>query len=366
MRTSIGLTEKLIRLYVRALLKGTKGSMGKALATAKSLYYQQDTDFSNYDEKVMQQVVFYGLPMYELETGAALGGPGNDFPGVDFTPSLPSSPLGPSGVLTGSVSIDFDQAENLDLSETGDGDYYVLNGSMHAVPGQPIQPLHFGDVTAPQLPARGALLLGATYQVQKGFDPVVAEAYNEYDTIHPEPGLDNPLGIYPPVPISVQQHGGKSSLVTQLGQYDASSEELYLLQNIQLETYYSLDADQLSPEATVIDGVTPRGSNQVDVKVGAVDASGIERAVVSYIEDVNESVKQLRSLDLSFDGNRRKWIGSFQGDTDSRYLVQIVDKAGNITTSTNKGQYYTPGEVEPASACPGYCGFFPVVMSARR
>ncbi|MFQ5855277.1 MAG: pre-peptidase C-terminal domain-containing protein [Anaerolineae bacterium] len=364
MRSSIGLSEKLIRLNTRALLQGTESSMGKALVTAKTLYYKQDQDFSSYDEKVMQQVVFYGLPMYELETGSVLSGPGNDFPGVNFMPSLPSNPLGGSVVLTGSVTIDFQQAENLALSETNDGDYYTLNGSMHTVPGQPIQPLHFGDVTAPQLPARGALLLSASFQVQENFDPVIAVPYNEYDTGNIEPELENPLGLYPPVPVSIQQHNGESSLVTQLGQYDAATGDLRLLQNVQVEIYYSTEIDQLSPEATVIDGITRSGSDTVEVKVGAVDASGIERVVVSYIQDISQSANQLKSTDLSYDSAAQKWIGSFHGDANSRYLVQIVDKAGNITTATNKGQYYKPGQVQasgPTDGCTGECVFLPLI-----
>ena len=100
------------------------------------------------------------------------------------------------------------------------------------------------------------------------------------------------------------------------------------------------------------------GSGKVEIKVGAVDDSGIERAVVSYIQDFNQSDKQLRSIDLSYDSAARKWTGSFDGNTNSRYLVQIVDKAGNITTATNKGQYYRPGEVEPR---PGYKVFLPLI-----
>ncbi|MBN2004706.1 MAG: hypothetical protein JXA21_15220 [Anaerolineae bacterium] len=358
MRSNIGLSEKVIRLYTRALLQGTRSSMGKALSTAKALYYQQDQDFSNYDEKVMQELVFYGLPMYELETGSALSGPGNDFPGVSFTPNLPDDPLGDTAVLTGSVIIDFQQAQNLTLSETHDGDYYNLNGSIHIVPGQPIQPLHFGNVTVPQFPARDALLLGATYQAQGTFDPVVAAPYNEHDAGNLEPELKNPLGLYPPIPVSIQECNNASNLVTQLGQYDAATGNLYLLQEVQLELYYSTAADQLSPEVTIIDGVAPLGSGQVEIKVGAVDASGIERVVVSYIQDVGQNDKQLRSIDLSYNGAAQKWTGSFDGGTGSRYLVQIVDRAGNITTTTNKGQYYQPGEVEPH---PGHRIFLPLI-----
>ena len=362
MRNSIGLSEKLIRLFTRALLAGTKSSMGKALATAKALYYQQDQDFSNYDEKVMQQVVFYGLPMYELETGAVLDEPGNDFPGVDFTQDLPSSgQLGETTVLTGSVSINFEEAQNLALSETADGDYYALNGSIHTVPGQPIQPLHFGNVTVPQLPARGVLLLNASYEAQGTFDPVIAIPYNEFNTDNTEPDLADPLGLYPSVPVSIQEYNGMSSLVTQLGQYDAATEDLFLLQEVQLELYYSIDADQLGPETTVIDGVAPLGSGKVEIKVGAVDPSGIKRVVLSYIEDINQNIRQLKSIDLRYDDVSRKWVGTFNGDTDSRFLVQIVDEAGNITTATNKGRYYQPGEVRVSTGCTGNCVFLPLI-----
>ena len=361
MRNNIGLSEKLIRLFTRALLQGTKSSMGKALATAKMLYYQQDQDFSSFDEKVMEQVVFYGLPMYQLESGAVLDGPTNDFPGVGFTPDLPDNPLDDTQVLTGSVTVNFTEAENLTLSETTDGDYYALNGSAHTVPGQPIQPLHFGDVTVPQLPARGVVLRNALYEPQGTFDPVVAVPYNEYDTANIEPDLDSSLGLYPPVPVSIQEHNGQSSLVTQLGQYDALSENLYILQEVQLDLYYSLAIDQLSPQSTVIDGITPLGSGRVEIKVGAVDASGIERVVLSYIEDINQNIRELKSIDLSYDSSSQKWVGTFNGDTDSRFLVQIVDEAGNITTATNKGRYYQPGEVQASTSCTGHCALLPLI-----
>jgi hypothetical protein len=362
MRSEIGLSEKMIRLYTRALLKGSRGSMGKSLATAKALYYQQDQDLSSYDEKVMQQLVYYGLPMYELDSGAVLSGEDNSFPGVGFTPSLPGSTLGGSSIVTGSVRIDFSNAQNLALEQTGDGDYYVLNGSVHTVPGQPIGPLHFGNVSASQVEARGVLLLGATYSEPKDFDPVVAAPYNEYETATQEPQLADARGMYPLVPISLQQQGASANVVTQLGQYDAADGKLRLLQDVRAEVYYSLDqGDRLSPEATVIDGITRVGSNRVEVKVGAVDASGVERVVLSYIQDVNQSVRQLRSLDLRYDAATQKWVGSFEGNINSRYLVQIVDKAGNITTAANKGQYYTPGEVRAGGACSGSCVYLPVV-----
>ena len=173
---------------------------------------------------------------------------------------------------------------------------------------------------------------------------------------------DDPLGLYPSVPVSIQEHNGISSLVTQLGQYDAFTDNLFLLQEVQLDLYYSIDGDQLSPETTVIDGVTPLDSGRVEIKVGAVDASGIKRVILSYIEDINQNIRQLKSIDLSYNSETRKWVGRFDGDTDSRFLVQIVDMAGNITTATNKGHYYKPGEVQVSSICTGYCFLLPLIQ----
>ncbi|PDW00364.1 pre-peptidase C-terminal domain-containing protein [Candidatus Chloroploca asiatica] len=366
MRSAIGLSERMIRLYTQELLKGTRASMGKALATAKSLYFQQGQSFSSYDEKVMQQLVFYGLPMYELETGAVLSGPGNEFPGVGFTPILPgggAALVSNGSVLTGSVTIDFRNAENLALSETDDGGYYALNGSVQTVPGLPVQPLHFGNVTAPNLEARGVLLLEATYQEAEPFDPLIAAPFNEYQP-DDEPGeLAQARGLLPLVPVSIQRHNETSSLVTQLGQYDADLGALRLLNEVNAEIYYSLSDEQFSRETTVIDGITRVGTTQVEIKVGTVEVAGIERVVLSYIQDINQTARQLQSMDLAYDPRSQKWVGSFTGDTNSRYLVQIVDKAGKITVAANKGQYYTPGLVTaaPETPCTGHCVFLPLV-----
>ena len=58
-------------------------SAGRALMIAKQQYLATTQVLTPYDEKVLQQVVFYGLPMYELggadpgdqpERAAAVGG----------------------------------------------------------------------------------------------------------------------------------------------------------------------------------------------------------------------------------------------------------------------------------------------------
>lgn len=359
-RSDIGYSERLMRLFTRSLLRGGRSSMGGALAAAKGLYYEQSQDFDPYDAKVMQQLVFYGLPMYQLETGASLADPGNPFPGVGFAANLPGASLDDTLVQTGSVRLDLSRAQNLALSQTADGNYYTLNTSSLAVAGLPVEPLHFGDVTAPR-PARGVLLLGANYGPLTPFEPLIAAPVNEYVPAEPGGELPDPLALYPPLPAAVQEHNGIASLTTQVGQYDAAADGLRLLQSAQVELYYSTDPDTIGAQATVIDGITRAGSGRVAIKVGAVDPSGVARVLLSYIADVNAGTRRLESIDLSYDAATSKWAGSFSGGAASRYLVQIVDGAGNVVTATNKGRYYQPGVVAAEGPCANRCTYLPLV-----
>ena len=73
--------------------------------------------------------------------------------------------------------------------------------------------------------------------------------------------------------------------------------------------------------------------------VSAEDGSGIERVLVTYSPDD----RQWQSADLSYDGTTEWWTVSLPGLTDeTSYFVQVMDKAGNVTVSDNKGQYFTP------------------------
>jgi len=105
LRGGTGLSEKLIRMYTQELVKGAEVSMGEALAAAKQRYYQEDQHFSGYDEKIMEELTFYGLPMYALRTGSThSAAKTNTFPSVDLTSSLPGS-FGDETVVSGTVTI---------------------------------------------------------------------------------------------------------------------------------------------------------------------------------------------------------------------------------------------------------------------
>ncbi|MBX3011018.1 MAG: pre-peptidase C-terminal domain-containing protein [Caldilineaceae bacterium] len=363
---SVGLSEKVIRLFTKELLKAESVAMGKALAKAKSLYFEQDQSFSAYDEKVMQQLTFYGLPMFHLAAGGSAS-LSDDFPGVDLDFD-PSGSLDGSDVITKPVRINFqkvldDDPNNGELNtlSTDSGQYLSLYGSINADADEPVQPLHFGNVTVPQAAARSVVLLGATIaSTTENFDPLVGTPVNEFvpRSSEDEATLDPSFGWYPPSPIAVTSNGGNSTLVTQLGQFNTSTNEQRLFGTLNTEVYYSTSTDQTPPDVLVVDGLYNPSTQRVNVKVGVEDASGMKEVIVSYVD--NSTATTIKSVKLTFDASSQKWRGSFPGDSDSLFYIQAVDNAGNVSTASNKGNYYRPA-AERASALGTTTLYLPVI-----
>ncbi|MFN8443855.1 MAG: hypothetical protein U0175_23955 [Caldilineaceae bacterium] len=47
-----------------------------------------------------------------------------------------------------------------------------------------------------------------------------------------------------------------------------------------------------------------------------------------------------------------------------RYFVQVVDEAGNLTSATNKNQYYSPVQADASSiatGCGDLCVYLPLI-----
>lgn len=365
MLDTIGLSEKLVRLYTQTLLKEGQASMGQSLTVAKKLYYQQVQGFSPFDEKVVEQMTFYGLPMRQLHTGAALGAD-DPFPGVKFTP--PSLALDGAELMIAPVAVDFKQALSLEteftLVHTANGDYYALDNSVQTVPGQPIQPLHFGNVTTNK-PAHGVIIRSATFITKPNFNIAIATPYNEYVQPGQMKAADLPAALawYPAVPVTVQTLNGKSTLLTQQAQYNPASQQLRIYEDLHLEVFYSDSADQTPPTITLLDSLYYPSTGWVEVKVDAEDPSGIQQVTVAYTPDASVASAQFTTVDLAFDVITHKWRGLFSGHANTKYAVYVVDKAGNVSVDNHKGEHYSPASATTAPACGVniHCLFLPTV-----
>src|SRR5438105_11061186 len=118
-------------------------SMGEALAYAKQQYFGSLAIVSPYDQKVLNEAMFYGLPMWHIGNG---------------TPPAPPLPASTSvDQATGLTSVAID-AENPTFTavHTNDGDYFTTaSGGFAAENRRPVEPSTTFDVTQPNLTPHG-------------------------------------------------------------------------------------------------------------------------------------------------------------------------------------------------------------------
>jgi hypothetical protein len=370
LRGAVGLSERLMTLYSRALITGGQSRMGKALTTAKKDYFRELGDIGPYEEKVIQQIIFYGLPMTSIHSSGSLG-EGNEFPGVVVQkPGLAqSNQAAASGLMSQTVNIDFTTAlaQHTTTNQTPDGQFLALAGHNTAAPNRPIQPLFYTDLNAEEAPVRSLVLRSASFTTRNGFDPAIAIPYNEYVSTPSEQALPQLSAWYPPVPLTLQLHADTVNLVSQLGAFNPTSQELRVYDHLAADIYYSNSADQSGPVVGAVQSRLQDGG--IRLKLDARDDAGIAEAFVLYFVKGDQGQATLQRTSLHFDQRTHKWMTSFAGDATTRYFVQVVDGAGNVTTETNKGQYYAPAPSlpppAPVVACPGgsaACLFLPMVV----
>jgi hypothetical protein len=380
-RIGVKLSERLMQNYTQELLKGTSVSIGRALAAAKQRYYQESDSFSEIDEKVIQQVTFYGFPMYRLNTGAVLGDE-NPFPSATI-----SSPFGganalanggsavapgPDGVAGfGTVSIRVggaarqasDAAASFDYSRhtapasaqdasaagftqvsTSWGTYYQLDGHTASQADGPIQPQVYADLIPPAgQRLRGAVFTAGRY-ITVPLDPVINAPLNEYITVTAEPDFRS-AGYYPPLPFVLRGNDAisrtDSTLAVVLGQYDSASSVERLYTDVQYDVYFSALDDQSGPIITSIDGYYNTRTGQATFKVEVSDPLTVTRVLIAY----STGAGSWSSFDLTYNRASYKWAGALPGVRGAQYYVQAVDSAGNATAVTRKGGYFSLDDV---------------------
>jgi hypothetical protein len=280
------------------------------------------------------QATLYGLPMVGITSGGTLE-PGDPFPSANLAET---DPLSLGDVAEGQLS--YGLAGTFGITETDHGTVMDLDDWALFPAGEPIQPHFFADVSSPDVGSlHGVVLVSGVYSEVQNFDPVIALAYNEYVTETGEPSF-SAAGWYPGVPFGVRSSQSISTtsemVVSALGQYNSTAQAEWLYEQMTFDSYFSESPDTVLPAITHIDGVLKEATASGHLKVEAADASGILRVVVAYTDGQG----QWLSRDLAFDAAKVKWTGVISGTAETRFIVQVVDGAGNVTVSDNKGRYH--------------------------
>jgi hypothetical protein len=267
-----------------------------------------------------------------------------------------------TGVLPGSFGAFGEVTDTLGIF-FGEGSFFTLNNSAHIAAGQPVQPKFYANVSAPTSGRlHGVLFRGGVYTDVPRFDPVVVQALNEYVTPASEPVFKSP-GFYPPVPFSFNSRpivsGSVDTLVTLMGQFNSQTNAERLYDHLSFDTYYSADPDVQPPSITYLDGVLNTTAGRGMIKLEANDTSGIERAVVAFTEGAAGGSGIWLSQDLVYDAATFKWKTDITATLNTRYFVQVVDKAGNVQTLHNKGRYY---QILPPVGRETHRVFLPLVL----
>jgi hypothetical protein len=290
-----------------------------------------------YDEKVISEANFFGLPMYQIGAGTAV-------PPLAAPRPTTTDPL--TGLTISSVSV----APTQTLRTTPRGSFYAGDGGRTSVLNyRPVQPLTDLDVTQPSLIAHGALITGLTSTDQAGFNPVFSTPTVDLaarepettfrDAVHPARiqsiatfAVPNPAD--PSVPLR-RQHlllvtGQFASNAT--GSADVGRERLFT----------KIDANVQYAPASATDFAPPSFGRILGAQIGdqaaftveASDENGVKRVVVAYHDGA-----AWKFVDLRPEGN--VWSGGGPVSTPgAEFFVQAVDSSGNVGVAVFKGRYY--------------------------
>ena len=328
----VAYSEALMSLFAENFAADT--TVGEALSVAKRDYFSNLVHLQTYDEKVLAQTTFYGLPMFRLGTPAVP-------PTVEPTPPPLPTVTDPIGGFHG-VSIDLTPVfQEVDLGATGS--YYMIGGQSQATSGRPVQP-----ITGFELPpgangetARGIVVTSLESVDEPGFNAVFSKP--DSDTSVPEQvsGGTFPASIH--------------SLTTVNDPTGAQQRAMFMpAQFIPDGSGSGLGTERRYTELTVF---VPY-SNSLDttpptiLETHAASVGGVVTFVASVQDDLPDNVKRVMVLykqeqsdtwvllDLVLDPTSGQWSGAALLNDAVDYAVYALDGSGNVAHTTNKGDFH--------------------------
>ena len=330
---AIAYSERVYSYYAANI--ATKAmTVGQALMFAKQQYAGELGVAGVYDAKALEEAVTYGLPMYRIGSGGGLG-----------AVALP--PL-PSGAVSGTAT-----TQPLNLGSIQTTAVTDLHGTHWEVPGQapqvtqgrPIEPRM--TLAYPQTGdqrVHGVVIEGMTSTDTSNVDP--AYSTPTVDLSANEPERNSQQAVFPAA-IQAVNHtatasGPVDNVVIMPGQFFADpngdgkgTQRLFSALSGTIYTSNSTDFD--APNIAGVQSWVDAAGGHVAV---TTDATDVTRGVVLYRDNTSQTWKkaELSTGDTTLTATLPVGFGASE-ITD--LTVQLVDSAGNVGISTNKGTGYT-------------------------
>lgn len=333
---AIAYSERLMVNVTEELLAGDAIAIGQAVAAAKARYFSESHTFTIYDEKILLELVLYGMPMRRYRSGGVLASE-DPYPSVavSVTAPLAGEEL---GVRRLTLELPAGTAA-LQETTTATGAFYALDERVQAAAAMPLQPLYAAPMPRAAVgTVHGALFTGGRYTVRANFTPLLATPVNEYASVTP-PLVLTP-GFAPAVLWQVNHAPGLSAegatLTALFGQYSQEEQAQRLYTHLEFDLYDSASADWTPP--TILDVETATAGSTRLLEVAVSDAEDVVRVAVVYTDGGG----MWQRSELAHIGASDRWAGAIPAD--AAWIVQAVDGAGNVATAVEEAarQIYLP------------------------
>jgi hypothetical protein len=340
---SIAGTEQLGLDFFKQLAKANPDKpVGQVLIEAKQLYVDDLKSMTVYDEKVVNQMVLYGLPMFTA--------------GGNFTPTTNTNAC---GSIAFNLSVTGVNASTLpsSLSKICEdvGSYYAADDLIDANPGRAIQPkIVLNDIGGQ---AHGVAILGGSFTDMESFDPVIAQ--NTHEWVENKEEYNTCVNAYTPAEIATINTrasisgGYQQKLVVVPGQFRCTGlvngevrgvERLY--NNLQLEVLTSPNTDDfVVPNIKNVNISTDKDA-YVTLTILADDAnSGLNEFIVLLIDETTGQITSIRkSISEVAINSSGQYVIDIEKNIvgDNKLALQTIDGAGNVAFWTGKGVSLRP------------------------
>ena len=331
--TGVAYSEKLMSLLAKRM-DGTV-TAGEALMFAKNDFKSTLGPIDVYDEKVISETTFYGLPMYRVG------------PAVALPPAPVPRPTAPDPAIGGSVAAaDLSITPPLTAKTSPFGSYFASTDTV-SVNYRPVEPSTSTDVTEPNLVAHGALVTQLSSTDFPSFDAAFSMPTIDRTATAIEPVFGD--AVFPTKIQTIESYadprGKRQRLVLVAGQF-ASDPALAPgkgrqrnFTQIGARVYYAPASvtDFTPAQFGLVEGAQIGGQAAFSVRAGDGAGTGVKRVLVGYHDG---AVWKFVDLQQST-GDPGLWTGGGPSTkVDPEFFVQAVDGGGNVSVTSYKGRYY--------------------------
>jgi hypothetical protein len=308
---SVALSERLMSLFAKNL-HSDSGSVGEEWVSSLQQYFATAGAYDVYDEKVMEETTFYGLPFWHFSTAGS---------SPSFTPLTTTA-----DPITGTQSAT--------ISFPGSGATTQSQFGLY----RPNLPITSKQVTS-SLPARGVWIKGLTSSENPNATAILG--YPTIDSSANEPAPNVSPIFFPASPFTLEHSlafGNERDYLNVSDQFrptgsgDAGVQRHFT--GGTFEIFYSQGADQVAPLISEVNVSDTSGVATITAR--ATDDSGHVAEVAALVNDGT-----WRRLDLTQSAqDPTLWTGMIAVSQDPEVFAEATDGV-NVSYSANKGLNFT-------------------------